>query len=343
MRALFYPAFDSLEIRDLPIPKPAPGEVLVRVAACGLCGSELETFKNRSPRRTPPLVMGHEFCGVVEEAGANVDDAWVGKRVVSNALVPCEKCPSCRRGDTHLCPHRQIFGMHRAGAFADFVSVPMQALLTWPKNLPAHAACLAEPLANGVHVVNLTRHLSAGKVLIIGAGPIGLMCQQAFQALRKSQTIVCDLSEGRLEIARRVGAAHTVHTKGEDAVAACLKWTDNEGVDLVIDAAGSAMTKRLSLEALRPGGAAVWLGLHQDHMELDTYKITLPEKFVFGTYSARKDELREALELIEQGRVDVTSWTESVPLENSVEVFHRMLRPAETDIKAIFVTNSFSL
>lgn len=337
MNTLFYPAFDQLEIRDLPVPVPADGEVLLQVAACGLCGSELETFKTHSPRRTPPLVMGHEFCGVVAEVSPGVDRALIGRRFVSNSLICCGRCVRCQRGDTHLCAQRQIFGMHRRGAFAEYVNVPTRALIPWPDNLPAAAAALAEPLGNGVHVARLTRHIPARTALIIGAGPIGLLCQQALQALRGVATMVCDLSAGRLEIARRLGATHIVPSRERDVAQAARDWTEGEGVDLVIDAAGSAFTKRLSLAALRPGGAAVWIGLHENRLELDTYDITLPEKQVLGTYAATMDDLETALTLMSTGQVDALSWTESVPLTDAVPAFLRMATPGERDLKAVFL------
>jgi len=337
MKVLYYPAFDQLEIRDEPRPEPAVGEVLLRVAACGLCGSELETFKTRNPRRQPPLVMGHEFCGVVESTGPDADESLVGRRFVSNSVISCGRCVRCVRGDTHLCRHRRIFGMHRPGAFAEYVNVPAGILIPWPDELPARAASLAEPLANGVHVANLTRHLPVRSALVIGAGPIGLMCQQALQAMRGASVMVCDLSAGRLEIARRLGASRVVCPRDGDVAAAALAWTEDEGVDLVVDAAGSAATKRLSLAALRPGGAAVWIGLHGNAVELDSYGVTLPEKQILGTYAARIGELAEALELMKSGGADVTSWTETVPLSDSVPAFHRMLNPGDRDIKAVFV------
>lgn len=337
MRAFYYPAFDQLEVCELPRPEPQSGEVLLRVAACGLCGSELETFKARSPRRQPPLLMGHEFCGEVVALGAGVESRWQGLRCVSNSVVSCGQCVRCRRGDTHLCAHRQIFGMHRPGAFAEYVNVPVPSLLPWPEHLPARAAALAEPLANGVHVIHLTQHLSARTALVIGAGPIGLMCQQALQAMRKLEVMVTDLSPGRLAIAKRLGAAHVVASREQDPAAAALAWTEGEGVDLVIDAAGSAATKQLSLAALRPGGATVWLGLHGNAMELATYDITLPEKQVLGTYAAKASELSEALELMRSGQVDVESWTETASLDQAEGVFRRMLAPGDHDLKAVFL------
>ncbi len=335
MRALFYPAFDRLEIADVSPATLRPDEVRLKVAACGICGSELETFKNRSPRRTPPLVMGHEFCGTIAEAGADVRDWAVGARVVSNSLVPCGRCVRCRRGDTHLCAERQIFGMHRPGAFAEFVNVPARCLIPWPEQLPAEAAALAEPMANGIHVARLTQDRPAATALVIGAGPIGLFCQQALQVLRGSRVIVADLSPERLAVARQLGAARVVNPREEDVVKVLQAETGGEGADLTVDAVGGAITKRASLEALRPGGASVWIGLHENTVAVDTYNITLPERVVFGTYAATIAELREALDLMAAGKVDALSWVKRFALADGVTAFNRMLAAKGADLKAV--------
>ena len=337
MTALFYPDFEVLEVRDFPDPTASAGEVLLEVAACGLCGSELESVKNRSPRRPPPLIMGHEFCGRVIDVGSGVDGDLVGKKFVSNSLVSCGVCARCRRGDTHLCGARSLFGMHRPGAFGSKVAVPLQALIPWPDGLTASQACLAEPLANGIHVANLTRHVTVQSALVIGAGPIGLMCQQALTALRGVKVMSCDLSESRLAVAKNLGAERVVCSRNADVVAEVLAWTAQDGVDLVVDAAGSAATKRLSLACVRPGGAAVWIGLHSDEMPLKTYDISLPEKQVLGTYAAKKDELALALDLMRTGAVNVTSWVESIPLDQSPVAFYRMMNPGDNDLKAVFI------
>ena len=335
MRALFYPAFDRLEIADVPPEHLRPDEVRLKVAACGICGSELETFKNRSPRRTPPLVMGHEFCGTIAETGAEVRDWRVGARVVSNSLVPCGRCVRCRRGDTHLCAERQIFGMHRPGAFAEYVNVPARCLIPWPEQLPAEAAALAEPMANGLHVARLTQDRPAATALVIGAGPIGLFCQQALQVLRGSRVIVADLSPERLAVARQLGAARVVNPREEDVVKVLQAETEGEGADLTVDAVGGAITKRAALEALRPGGASVWIGLHQNTVAVDTYNITLPERVVFGTYAATIAELQQALDLMAAGRVDALSWVQRFPLADGVTAFNRMLAAQGVDLKAV--------
>lgn len=336
MRVLLYPEFGRMEMADYAAPPaPADDEVTLRVAACGICGSELEAFKLRSPRRPPPLVLGHEFCGVVETCGAGVRDWTPGARVVCNAVVPCGRCGRCARGDTHLCAQRQIFGMNRPGAFAERVNAPARCLLPWPEQLTAEEACLAEPLGNGVHVARLTQHLRADTAVVIGAGPIGLFCQQALQVLRGARVIVADLSAARLAVARGLGAWRVVDPRVEDLAAVVRELTEGEGADLAVDAVGSAGTKRSAIDVVRPGGAAVWIGLHENPMTLDSFGVTLPEKQIFGTYSAKLDDLRLALDWMSTGRVDARTWTTRFSLEDGATAFQRALAAQGADIKCI--------
>ncbi len=338
MRVLLYPEFDRMEVVDVsPPPPPGADEVTLRVAACGICGSELEGFKLRSPRRTPPLILGHEFCGVIETRGAAVQTWKTGARVVCNALVPCGRCVRCERGDPHLCATRQIFGMNRQGAFAERLNVPARCLLPWPDNLSAEEACLAEPLGNGVHVARLTAHLRVDVAVIVGAGPIGLFCQQALQVLRGARTIVADLSEARLAVAKRLGAVRVVNPRTADLAAIVREETGGEGADLAVDAVGGAVTKRGSLDAVRPGGAVVWIGLHENPLTFDSFSVTLPEKQILGTYAAKLDDLKLALEWMSTGKVDARTWTTKFPLADGVTAFNRALAAQGTDIKCIIV------
>ena len=336
MRALLYPEFERIEnatVADAPAPQA--DEVTLRVAACGICGSELEAFKNRSPRRVPPLVMGHEFCGVIDVVGADVRGWARGAKVVSNSLVPCGRCVRCTRGDSHLCATRQIFGMNRPGAFTERVNVPARCLLHWPENLSAEEACLAEPLANGVHVARLTQHLPVEWALVMGAGPIGLFCQQALQVLRGAKVVVADLNEDRLAVAKRLGAVRTVNPRTADVGAIMRELTGGEGADLAVDAVGGAVTKRAAVDAVRPGGGVVWSGLHENSISLDSFGVTLPEKKVFGSYAATMDELRLSLQLMAEGKVDARTWTTRFSLDDAESAFRRALAAKGTDIKMV--------
>lgn len=337
MRTLFYSEWDRLEICEQPFPRVADDEVLLRVVACGICGSELETFKNRNLRRTPPLIMGHEFCGTIVEVGNTAQSFHVGQKVISHSVANCGACRPCRRGNTHLCEQRQIFGMHRPGAFAEFINVPAQCLIPWPEHLPASAACLAEPLANGVHVANLVKARGPKMICILGAGPIGLMCQQAAQILLSSTTIVCDFILERLEIAKKLGAHTTINARQGNTVEVVREITAHEGVDVVIDAVGAVATKQQALEMVRPGGAVVWIGLHENSMTLDSYKVTLPEVTIHGSYAATIGELQTAVTLMAGQRIDVESWVQTFPLAEGVSAFHKMLAAKGSDIKAVLV------
>ena len=335
MRTLFYPEYNTLEIADRPVPETRDDEVLLKVAACGICGSELETFRNRSSRRTPPLIMGHEFCGTIEKVGPGVNGFEAGQSVVSNALVPCNQCVRCERGDARLCAGRQIFGMHRGGAFAEFVNVPASCLTAWPAGVPAEWACLAEPMANGLHIVNLTVHFDIQTILIIGAGPIGLMTLQAFRAKRSARILVADISDGRLQVAARLGADRTICSTKTDLLDVVGDMTGGEGADLVVDAAGNSITNRFAVDALRPGGAAVLIGLLENNSSIQSYDIILQEKKIIGAYAAGMVELVEALELMKTRRVDLGSWIHAFPLDEGVGAFELMLEGGGGHLKGV--------
>jgi L-iditol 2-dehydrogenase len=337
MKALLYPEYDKLEIAEQAEPQLREGEVLLRVEACGICGSELEAFKNRSPRRVPPLIMGHEFCGVVEEVGAGVERLSRGQRVVSHSLYGCGQCGRCQRGAIHLCATRQLFGMNRPGGFAEYVTTPERCLIEWPEHLAADAASLAEPLANGVHVVGLTQGLAANLVVVIGAGPIGLLCQQAFQSLTTADTVVADLLAERLEVANRLGAKQAINSRHQDFVQTVLSLTGGEGADIVVDAVGNNVSKKQSLLATRAGGATVWIGTHENTVTIDSYDITLSERRVQGSYAATLEELKTAVDLLASRQVDASSWTKRFALSDGVEAFERMMAASNDDIKAVLL------
>lgn len=337
MKALFYPEYQKLTVEERPVPAFSENEVLLKVLACGICGSELETFKSQSPRRVPPLVMGHEFCGIVEAVGDHVTGYQKGDRVASNSVVSCGTCEPCMRGLTNLCRNRQVFGMHRPGAFGAYVNVPAHVLVPMPDNTTPEQACMTEPLANGIHIVNLTKHLHPKKVLVIGAGPIGLVTQQAFQALLGIEVYVADLRAERLDIAAKLGATATIDSGICDLVAVINEFTEHEGIDLVVDAVGTAQTNQQALQCIRPGGAVVLIGLYENSQPYFTYDIILSEKQVIGTYAATQKEIKDSLELIASGRVDVTSWIHYYSLGDGVAAFNDMLSAKNGHIKSVLV------
>ena len=337
MKALLYKDWELLELADLPCPEPQAGEALIRVEACGICGSEIECFLKRLPRRRPPLVLGHEFCGRVERVGTGVTTLRPGDAVIANSVIPCRACPACRRGDTNLCPERRLFGMHRPGACAEYVAAPASVLYQRPEGMDPVLGALVEPAANGVHAARLLPHLEKRSVFVFGAGVIGLMCAQAARALCGARVAVADVSAERLAIACELGAERAVNARQEDAVKAGLDFAGEDGVVYVIDAVGSAATKAQALAMLRPGGGACWIGLHEDAMTLATYGITLPQKTVIGSYAATEEEFLLAAQLLAEGRMRPGAGVRRFPLAEAVAAFHRLARPQGADLKAVVI------
>jgi L-iditol 2-dehydrogenase len=196
-------------------------------------------------------------------------------------------------------------------------------------------ACLAEPLANGIHMWRLVSHLNPVNVLIIGAGPIGLLAQQVFQYLGNVKTFVCDVNPARQSAASRLGAAATFSNANDITPAVIDQLTDYTGIDIVIDAVGLGFTQQRALQIVKPGGAIIMIGLHENSSALASYDIILAEKQVFGTYAASQADLEEAVRLIALKELDLHSWIDYYSLEETVTAFNDLLAPMSPTIKAI--------
>jgi L-iditol 2-dehydrogenase len=278
--------------------------------------------------------MGHEFCGQVEEVNGTQTDLLKGRRVISHALIHCGECRICLRGDTNLCVHRQVFGMHRPGAFAEYVAVPERVLIPWPDGLPAASAVFTEPLANGINAMRQGANARRSRVVVIGAGPIGLMCIFAAKRLYQSSVVISDRLPERLDAALVLGADHTVNALHQNLATETRKHWGGERAEFVVDAVGSAETKLLSLDLVEPGGMVVWVGLHDDLIQLNSYALTLGQKCVAGSYSGSVDDLRQAAQLLAAGNFE-TSWATRYPLDEGEAGFRDMLLRKGNKIKAI--------
>src|SRR6266478_3520572 len=204
MKALLLSSYKNLELADLPAPSPAPDEVLIRVAACGICGSDVHGYDGSSGRRIPPIVMGHEAAGVIAAVGAAVKTFSSGDRVTFDSTVYCGECPNCRRGNVNLCDRRQVLGVscgdyRRAGAFAEFVAVPARIVYRLPESLSFAEAAMLEAVAVAIHAVSLVPIPPDTTALVVGAGTIGLLVQQALRVAGCSRVFVADVDSTRLK------------------------------------------------------------------------------------------------------------------------------------------------
>ncbi len=309
MLAMVYTAPLELQMLEVDDPVAGPGEVLVEVAAAGICGSELEGFRSRSPFRVPPLIMGHEF------SGRRVD---TGQPVVINPIVSCGRCDLCRRGQPNVCRRRQVVGIQRPGAFAQRVAVPEANCYPIPAEMALTTAALVEPLANAVHALRLALGTDAMPATagVIGAGPLGFFSALVAKDHGVGHVSIADLAPERRRLAEATGA---------DVVAESLEGE----FDVVFDAVGSAGTRAESVERLRPGGTAVWIGLHGPDAGFDGQALIRQEKRVLGTFAYSEIDFALA---IERAATLAPDWLATRPLAEGVGTFHALL---DGDLRAV--------
>ena len=326
MKAVVWLGPREMELRDLADPAPAADEVLLRVGAVGICGSELSGYLGQNSLRVPPLVMGHEFAGSVVARGANVRGLAPGDQVIVNPLISCGECQLCRGGLENLCPRRQIVGAHRPGAFAELVAVPAAGCTRLPDSLAAVAGSLAEPLACGVRAARVGGVASGTSVAIFGAGPIGLMCISACRRAGGEVRLAVDTNDARLATAASWGAMATCNPREDDPAATARRESGGLGVDVAIDAVGASATRRAAVEAVRPGGVVVFLGLHEAESAVQANHVVRNEVRVAGSFAYTPVEFAEAVGMLTAGDVRASSdWIEERPLAACADAFAQLI------------------
>ncbi len=265
MKAMLLSEYKKLEIVDMPMPEVGPNDLLVRVQACGICGSDIHGWDGSSGRRIPPLVMGHEAAGIVAEVGARLQGFAPGDRVTFDSTVSCGKCSSCRRGSINLCENRQVLGVsceefRRHGAFAEYVVVPQNISYKLPDDLPFEHAALIEAVSIAVHAANRTPVSLGDTAVVVGSGMIGLLVVQAIRLAGCSRVIAVDLEDGKLQIAKSLGADVGLNPKQVDVVAEVKKLTGGRGADVALEVVGATATVRTAIDCTRKGGAITLVG-----------------------------------------------------------------------------------
>lgn len=289
MKALVWRGPRIMTVDDVERPEVQPGDVRVRVEAVGICGSELSGFLGENALRVPPLIMGHEFSGIIDAVGTNVDGYATGERVVVNPLASCGRCGHCLAGAANLCPDRALVGAHRSGAFAEFVTVPATSCTRIPANLDFVQASLAEPVACAVRAVHLAGAVEGRTVRVIGAGPIGLFIALIARAEGASEVTVHDLNPARVTLARAWGF---------DAGA-----SPPEPGAITIDAVGRPETRTQALAALERGGTTVFVGLHHPETTVDANDVVREEKVIRGSFAYTPDDFASAVAHLSRGSI----------------------------------------
>ncbi len=311
MEALVYEAPREMVLRRLPVPVPGPGEVLVRGAYSGICGSELSGFLGQSSIRTPPLVFGHELAGRIEALGEGVTGLAVGQPVTANPLVTCGRCRYCLEGVEQRCPERLLLGASLPGCNAELVVVPASRVLVVPEGTDLRQASLVEPAAFALHAVEAAGAPST-PALVVGAGPSGLLLGQALLAAGAPAPLVAELNPARAAMAQRAGAE-------------VVALADVRGADLVFDAVGSEGTRQAGFAALAPGGTLVLVGLHTDATTLPLNRAVRDELTVRGVFAYAHRHIEEALAGIASGSLGLDEGVVEARLADGAPWYQRLI------------------
>ncbi|WP_198543704.1 zinc-binding dehydrogenase [Petroclostridium xylanilyticum] len=317
----------ATELREVPIPEIGPDDVLVKVAYIGICGSDPHMHHNKVTYKVNvPLILGHEFSGTIEKIGENVKGYQIGDRVTAETHADyCGKCILCRTNNYHVCRERKGYGFQTDGAFAKYVRVPSRILHKVPENVSLKEACLTEPLC--VAYSSLVKHSNmkpGDLVVIIGPGPIGLLCTKVASLIGASDIIVIgtDGDEGRLEKAKELGATLTISSSKENPVPIIMGMRDGYGADIVVDTAGFSPTLKLSMDVVRPCGQINKIGWGPKPVDFSLDPLISKAVTVNFTFSHNWDIWEQCLVLMNKKAVDLNQLiTHELPLDKWQEGF----------------------
>lgn len=340
MKAMLVHGPRDLRAAEWPVPEPGPGEALVRVKACGICGSDIHSYEHGEIGGTAieaPLVLGHELAGEVVALGPGVTGLAVGTPVAVDPAMPCGRCEFCLEGDPHVCPQMRFFGNYPYhGGFREYLAHPADLLFPLPEGLTYTDGALVEPMGIALYVAELAGMRLGDRVAVLGAGPIGLLCIDMMRLSGAVDIVATDLVDARLEAARRLGATEAWNAAREDVVGRIMDHTAGRGADVVIEAAGVPETVEQAMEVAKPGGTVVLVGIPDDD-RISFKASTSRRKGLTIKYDRRmKHTYPRCLALVKAGRVDLRPLaTHHFPLERLGEALDTVRTRADGVLKAI--------
>lgn len=337
--------YKKFEVQDLPTPPVGPADVLVRVQACGICGSDVHGMDGSTGRRRPPCVMGHEAAGVIEDVGKEVKGYRVGDRVTFDSTIYNPQSYFSKRGLLNLCDDRRVLGVsceeyRQNGAFAELVAIPHHILYPMPASMTFEQAALVEPVSIAVHARNMTPIAAGDVALVIGTGLIGLMTIQVLKHTAVERIIAVDLDDGRLALAREMGATDVFNSKTADVAAEVKNLSAGRGADIAFEAVGIEATVRSAVASVRKGATITLIGNLARELSLPLQQVVTRQLRLQGT-CASAGEYPECLDLISSGKVNVDRFLSATgTLDEGGNWFHRLYNQEPGLMKVVLNPNA---
>ena len=340
MKALLLKEYKKLELTDLPDPELRPDSILVRVRACGICGSDIHGFDGSSGRRIPPLIMGHEASGMVAEVGQAVTAFKAGDRVTFDSTVYCGRCRFCRMGRVNLCEDRRVLGVscgdyRQHGAFAELVAVPELICYRLPDALSFEHAAMIEAVSIAFHAVARAQLSLGQRVLVVGAGMIGQLVIQSARLAGCGHLIAVDLDESRLKLAKEHGADEVVNAKAPDLQKRLVDSSDGVGADVAFEVVGASAPVQTAIAGVRKGGRVVLVGNLSPQVDFPLQAAVTRELDILGTCGSN-GEYPACIRALADGSIDVRGMISATPpLAEGPEWFDRLYRQEPGLLKVI--------
>jgi threonine dehydrogenase-like Zn-dependent dehydrogenase len=335
MQALVYVAPERMEMQEIPEAVPRDGEVLLKVSAAGVCGSDIHGFLGHSTRRQPGLVMGHESVATILDVHPSVSGWKKGQRVCFNPLLSCRSCRACLSGRQNLCASWTLYGMDRLhGTYAERIAVEARQLFAISDGQSEEAAILAEPLAVVLHAFRLGLAETPDAMAIVGGGAIGGLSLVLAKLRGIPKVAVIDVNQERLAVARKLGADLTVDAAREDAAAAVRSWSDG-GAAAVVEAVGTDATRRSAVALAAKGARVLMLGLAENDSALPWIDIVRNEQTFVASFAYTPRDFEDSVRLLESRKIDIRAFTEARPLADGQAAFEKMARRPGATLKML--------
>ncbi len=337
MKAVVYEGDNCLVYKDVPDVSPAAGEVKLRIRACGICGSDVAGYQGLTGRRIAPMIMGHEFCGEVEECGEGTETLKAGDIVAVYPVNFCGECEMCRQGDVHLCLNKKSYGvLDTDGAFAEYLCVPEKCCFPVADGVSPVIGSLMEPLAVAYRGVGHLGDVRGKSVFLAGTGTIGLLAMVCTKIKGAARIFVSDMDDDRLAVAKALGADVTINPGKEDLHKVIMDATGGMGVDCGIEAVGIAPTVQQVMSVLRFGGKAVWIGNNRKMIEMNMQEVVTRELQIFGSFLYGYREFGEVVELLNSGKLNVDPLiSKEICLKDAPAYFEKLKNHEDNLIKVV--------
>lgn len=342
MKALVLKAYNNLVYEEVPDPVIKSSEVLVKIKACGICGSDIHGFDGSTGRRIPPLIMGHEASGIIVNCGSDVSGWKTGDRVTFDSTVYPLDDWFTLEGRYNLSDNREVLGVspgsyRRNGAFAEYLAVPQHILYKIPDKVTFEQAAMVEAVAVALHSINLSGIRPGDKCAVVGTGMIGIFILKLLKISGASKVIAVDINPKRLEQAKKSGADHIFISTDNDLPVRIMELTSGRGADISFDAVGRSESVNITIDVLRKGGTAVLIGNTSPGIEFPLQKVVTRELKILGSCAIR-GEYEVVLDLLETGKITVDDQISAVvPLSDGAIWFNRLYNK-EMDLNKVILT-----